>query len=69
MKGRGIERERKKERDRGRRRERERERERGWKGEDRRRKGGITEIITQEKDTKEGHKIITQKKDTKLLTK
>ena len=30
-----------------------------WKGEDRGRKGGIPEIITQENDAKEGHKIIS----------
>ena len=40
-------------------RQREWKREREWKGEDRERKGGIPEIITQENDAKEGHEIIT----------
>ena len=37
-----------------------REREREWKGEDWGRKGCIPEIITQEKDAKEGHERITR---------
>ena len=56
VKGRGIERE----RERGIEKERERKRVREWKGEDKGRKGGRPEIITQEqtrkKDKKKWHK-------------